>query len=344
MGKGKEIPEPIRKTVIKLRNEGNSLWEIGRILNLKKPTVQTIIKNFKESGNYESKPRAGRPRILDERTDRAVVRLVKENPKQSAVEINRKIKADLGVKVSDQTIRRTIKKNGYNSRVARRKPLLRPVNIQKRLEYAQKYQNIHVSDPMFWERVIFTDECKFMVFGGDGRAKVWRKPNAALEPQNINPTVKHGGGSVMVWGCMAANGVGKLRIIDGIMDKAMYIGILKDSYLPSVEMLDLGEGAIFLQDNDPKHSSKVVKEWLLYNVKHKLEHPPQSPDLNVIEHLWDVLKRNLRKRKITSTAGLKEALMEEWSKITPEITKKLALSMPSRLADVIKAKGGHTKY
>ncbi|GBP10521.1 Transposable element Tcb2 transposase [Eumeta japonica] len=200
MGKGKEISEPNRKTVIKLRNEGNSLFEIGRILNLKKPTVQTIIKNFKESGNYESKPRAGRPRILDERTDRAITRLIKENPKQSAVEINRKIKDSLGVEVSDQTIRRSIKNNGYNSRVARRKPLLSAVNKQKRLEYAQKYENIHVTDATFWERVIFTDECKFMIFGGDGRARVWRKPNTALEPQNVNSTVKHGGGSVMVWG------------------------------------------------------------------------------------------------------------------------------------------------
>lgn len=147
----------------------------------------------------------------------------------------------------------------------------------------------------------------------------------------------------MVWGCMAANGVGKLRFIDGTMDKAMYINILKDSYLPSVEVLDLEEAAIFLHDNDPKHSSKIVKKWLLYNIKHKLEHPPQSPDLNVIEHLWAILKRGLKNRHITSIPALKDALMEEWRSITPETPKKLALSMPSRLSSVVKAKGGHTR-
>lgn len=344
MGRGKEIPEPFRKTVIKLRNDGKSLNEIGQLLNLKKSTVQTIIKNFQKYGNFESKARTGRPRILDNRTDRAIIRCIQENSKQSAVEINRKLRTDLGVVASDQTVRRSIKRNGYNNRVARKKPLLRDVNIQKRLEYAQKYQNIHVTDPTFWERVIFTDECKFMVFGGDGRAKVWLKSNTEFQPQNVNPTVKHGGGSVMVWGCMAANGVGKLRFIDGTMDKAMYIDILKDSFLPSVQILDLEGNFIFVQDNDPKHSSKLVKEWLLYNVRNKLEHPPQSPDLNVIEHLWDILKRGLKKRHISSIPTLKEALMAEWNNISPETTRKLAFSMPARLSAVIKANGCHTRY
>ncbi|GFV27729.1 transposable element Tc1 transposase [Trichonephila clavipes] len=60
----------------------------------------------------------------------------------------------------------------------------------------------------FWKKVIFSDESKFNIFGSDGRRTVWRKPNTALDPKNLRPTVKHGGVSVMVWGCMASNGVG----------------------------------------------------------------------------------------------------------------------------------------
>lgn len=67
MGRGQEISEPIRRTVVKLRNEGTSLNEIGKILNLKKSTVQTIINNFQKYGNYENRARTGRPRILDNR-------------------------------------------------------------------------------------------------------------------------------------------------------------------------------------------------------------------------------------------------------------------------------------
>lgn len=65
----------------------------------------------------------------------------------------------------------------------------------------------------------------------------------------------------------------------------------------------------------------MVKEWLLYNVKIQLEQPPQSPDLNVIEHLWDHLKRAIKKRNVTSISTLKQALIEEWNSITSETTK-----------------------
>ena len=57
---------------------------------------------------------------------------------------------------------------------------------------------------------------------------VWRKPNEALNIKNIRPTIKHGGGSVMVWGCMSALSVGKLVFIDATMDKHVYLSILKE--------------------------------------------------------------------------------------------------------------------
>ena len=65
------------------------------------------------------------------------------------------------------------------------------------------------------------------------------------------PTVKHGGGSVLMWGCMSAAGVGELHFIDGIMNSQMYCSILKEKMLPS--NLALGCGALFHHDNDPKH-------------------------------------------------------------------------------------------
>ncbi len=51
------------------------------------------------------------------------------------------------------------------------------------------------------------------------------------------PTVKHGGGSVLMWGCMSAAGVGELHFIDGIMNSQMYCSILKEKMLPSFRAL-----------------------------------------------------------------------------------------------------------
>ncbi|GFX39107.1 transposable element Tcb1 transposase [Trichonephila clavipes] len=137
---------------------------------------------------------------------------------------------------------------------------------------------------------------------------VWCKPNTSHHPKHTIPTVKHGGGSVMVWRCMAASGVGKL------------------------------------QDNDPKHTAFVVKEWLLYHGRNKHNTPPQSPDLNVIENLWSHLERAVQKHQITSKEQLKSVLQEDWLNIAPETTRHLVESMPRRLEAVISAKGYATKY
>ncbi len=71
------------------------------------------------------------------------------------------------------------------------------------------------------------------------------------------PTVKHGGGSVLMWGCMSAAGVGELHFIDGIMHSQMYCSILKEKMLPSLRAL--GRHALFQHDNDPKHTSKATQ-------------------------------------------------------------------------------------
>ncbi len=52
---------------------------------------------------------------------------------------------------------------------------------------------------------------------------VWRRRNAAYDPKNATPTVKHGGGNIMLWGCFSGKGTGQLHCIKGPMDRAMYL-------------------------------------------------------------------------------------------------------------------------
>ncbi|GFW09727.1 transposable element Tcb2 transposase [Trichonephila clavipes] len=143
--------------------------------------------------------------------------------------------------------------------------------------------------------------------------------------------VKYGGGSVLVWGCMSEGGVGELVFIDGIMDKMVYLEILKNNFQKSAVNVGLGSNFIFQQANDPKHTAKIVKLYLLYHCKKELHTPPQSPDLNVIENLWSQLEKSVHEHAITSKEDLKNVLKEEWTKITVETTKKQRESMPKRL-------------
>ncbi|KAF2885315.1 hypothetical protein ILUMI_20847 [Ignelater luminosus] len=109
---------------------------------------------------------------------------------------------------------------------------------------------------------------------------VWCKKNTELNKENLCPMVKHGEGSVLVWGCMSVWGVEKLHINEGIMDHKAYINILKTNLKASAEMMNLKDKLIFMQDNNLKHLAWNIKMWLLYNKPQCLYTPPQSPDVN----------------------------------------------------------------
>jgi transposase len=151
----------------------------------------------------------------------------------------------------------------------------------------------------------------------------------------------------MMWGCMTAQGVGYACRIDGRMDSELYISILRDQLLPTTEYYDLeASRIIFQQDNDPKHTSKTARQWFEANGIEVLEWPAQSPDLNPIEHLWVHLKRKLNEYETEPKGILElwERVDAEWNLIPPQVCMDLIESMPRRIAAVLKAKGGYTKY
>ena len=154
------------------------------------------------------------------------------------------------------------------------------------------------------------------------------------------PTVKFGGGSVMVWGCFSWWGVGPLVVIEGTLDQDRYVSLMSEHLLPYLKEVDKKcHGVIFQDDNAPCHVAGRPIQWRQAHGIRRLPWPAQSPDLNPIKHLWDHLDRQVRKRTPlpTSSAAMAEALQDEWENIPLSVLRKLILSMQKRVMAVLKA-------
>jgi hypothetical protein len=151
----------------------------------------------------------------------------------------------------------------------------------------------------------------------------------------------------MVWGCITAEGLGRICRVEGIMDAKLYTEILNDDVLGTLKDLGIKKKDIyFQQDNDPKHNSRLARDWFAAKHVDKLDWPPNSPDMNIIEHVWHHLDKLVRTRD-PLPSNLNElwlALQEEWTHIEMDYIEKLFESMPRRVEALIKARGGHTKY
>ena len=99
-----------------------------------------------------------------------------------------------------------------------------------------------------------------------------------------------------------------------------------------------------MHDNDPKHTSALIKDWLKEQKIRTLSWPSSLPNLNPIEHLWDELERRVKKHQLKNIQQLQVLLKDEWNQIEPTVFQKLVDSLPSHLQECIKMKGYPIRY
>ena len=149
-------------------------------------------------------------------------------------------------------------------------------------------------------KILWSDETKIEFFGLNAKRHIWRKPGTI-------PTVKHGGGSTMLRGSFSVAGTGRLVRIEGKMRE-----LLDGNLLQCTQDLILERRFTFQQDNDPKHTAKTTQEWHWEKYLNVHEWPSQSPDLNLIEHLWRDLKIAVQQRSPSNLTELERIYREEW--------------------------------
>lgn len=149
---------------------------------------------------------------------------------------------------------------------------------------------------------------------------------------------------VHVWAGISRRGRTGICIFEGIMNKELYAEILEKTLLPFTRRV-FPDGYNFMQDNDPKHTSKYVREWMESNGVVWWKTPPESPDLNPIEDLWHELKESIRRQvKPKSKDELIQGIQSFWRTVDAIKCNKYINHLYKVLPKVIELNGGATGY
>ncbi|GFW95474.1 transposable element Tcb2 transposase [Trichonephila clavipes] len=155
-----------------------------------------------------------------------------------------------------------------------------------------------------WQKVVFSDESRFVLGTDDNRARVWRRP-------------------VVMRGTLTGR-----RYIDDILRP--HVGLFLNGL----------QGTIFQQDNARPHTARVAQDLLRHF--QILPWPARSPDLSPVEHVWDQLKRQMP--SCHSVHDLELAVQDLWTHLPQDNIRCLINSMLDRVAACIAVGDGPTRY
>ena len=317
----------------KKREDGLSIRRIAMDLKLSKSTVKYMLKT-----NSERKKKRGRKRSIGKRTERRMKRTVTQLLTSGEKVTARKVKEKCELDVNVRTVQRTLHRIGLKYAKVKKKITLTKKHKGERLECAKRWLTKHVD----FKKVIFTDEKRFNFDGPDGWCTWLRRG----EPVVLNKR-QMGRGGVMVWGMIFANGNIWLEWLKGRQNSKSYKQLLDEKALPRIRR-EMGNDFVLQQDNCSIHVSKLMKEWMAKVNMTTLEWLARSPDLNLIENVWEMLAQLVYDGpEITKVAQLWERILGAKKQLI-ETCRDVIVHMfdhyEERLIKVIEKKGDITDY
>ena len=321
---------------------GQSQNAVSRYFGKSKSVISRLMARYRQTGGVKIRAGRGRPRKTSPRQDRCLRTMALRNRFISAPELRDNFRAVMGIRLSTSTVRNRLKSAGLKSRRPFRGMCLTVAHRRLRLQWAQQFSGRQLRH---WRYTMFSDESRFCLRFTDGRQRVWRRRGERFDSAAVQEHDRYGGGSIMVWAGITYDFRTDLITVQGNMTGQRYLQqILRPLVIPFAQRI--GQNFEFQDDNARPHRAHVAVDFLRQQGVTTLPWPAKSPDMSPIEHLWDVLGRNVRNRlqRFHNVQELQQALEEEWQRIPRATIRHLISSMPRRCRACINAHGVWTRY
>jgi hypothetical protein len=307
------------------------LWESGikrshkisRMTSIPLRTCQRFVSLLNSGQKVKRKPGSGGHNRIVPKVERKLLKKFKQAKKPlSVAQIAR------NVDISKSSALKIMKKYGFRYKKIKR--VLSLESKERRVNFCQNMLE-RISDVGF---IIFSDETSFWI-NRSRPTHSWVCLGSDEEPRYSRNGLH--GPKLHVWGAISSRGRISLKIWEKNMDAELYVSILDQK---KREMRSLyPDGFIFMQDNDPKHTSNVAKNFIAQNFMELLDWPPYSPDLNPIEEVWSWLKRRVNQEIPKNLQELKNSILKHWRSINPEFLAPFFNSLENRYLHIIKSNG-----
>jgi transposase len=305
-------------------------------------SVKRTVDRYEETKSIENRYKPGRPKMTSPRDIRNLIRLTKQNRRLSSSTLSKMWKLENGHKLKPSTVRKKLFENRMFYKPAVKKPRLLARHIKARKEFCKEL--LKWNNEKF-RSVIWSDEMNIEVDCRKTRVMIRRMPNEKYRKDCIIERTKQGSGSIGVWACINYNGVGEVRIFKGRLNQHSYIDILRTNLQKSIDHLHENDNEIiFQQDNAPCHTAKSVQKWFSENKITPMRWPANSPDLNPIENLWSWLDSKISNDQVKNVNDLESSVLKHLKNVPIQIIQNLVDSMPRRIFECYKNKGGITSY
>ena len=273
-------------------------------IRISKQGLRQFLKRYDKYKTIARKPGSGPSTKLSPAVQQMIENAMREDDETTATQLQAKL-ASQGIYVSLATIVRNRKTLGWIYRGSAYCQLIRNVNKEKRLTWARTFLHDNFDD------VIWSDETTVQM--ETHRRFCYRKDGEKPRPK---PRPKHPL-KVHVWAGISKQGATQVCIFEGIMAAPLYCEILQRTLLPFIrEKFPPPSTHRFMQDNDPKHTSRAAQDFYARSGINWWRTPPQSPDMNPIENLWHELKEYIRREvKPTTKQELVNGITRFWATV-----------------------------